>query len=127
SWYRRRSAAESAAPRASATSLGSSAGPGDVTRAVLPEAGAASEANTTSTSASFAIALDAPASARRKLSMRSATSGLADDAFRQVLAEHALIIFGDQRAFGLIALVEEAHPERVADVAEDVRVLGPAD
>src|SRR5699024_7057124 len=54
-------------------------------------------------------------------------SGLADDAFGQILAEYALVIFGDQRALGLVALVEEADAEGVTDVAEDMRVLRPAD
>src|SRR5205085_8588698 len=123
--------AESAAPRASATSRGSSPGPGEGTRAVLPDAGATSDANTTSTSGSCAIARDAPASARRKRSIFSATgaslAGLPDHALRKILAEHPLIIFGDQRPFGFIALVQEADPERVADVSENVRVLRPAD
>src|SRR5205085_1495025 len=123
--------AESAAPRASATSRGSSAGPGEGTRAVLPDAGATSDANTISTSGSCAIARDAPASARRNRSIFSATrvslAGLPDHALRKILAEYPLVIFGDQRALALVALVQEAHPEGVADVAEDVRVLRPAD
>src|SRR4028118_2360035 len=48
-------------------------------------------------------------------------------AFRQVLAEDPLVIFGDQRPFGLVALVEEGEAEGEADVVEDERVLSPAD
>src|SRR3954453_18637166 len=55
------------------------------------------------------------------------TSRLAHHAFGQVLAEHALIIFSDQRPLRLVALVEEADPEGVADVAKNMRVLRPAD
>jgi len=58
--------AESAAPRASATSFGSSPGPGDGTRAARAAGEAVSDANTTSSSGVLAIALAAPASARRK-------------------------------------------------------------
>src|SRR5206468_2845556 len=115
SWWRSLSATASAAPRASATSRGSSAGPGEATRAVLPVAGALSDAKMTSTSGSRAIARAAPARERRKRSMRSAIlAGFADHAFGQVFAKHPLIIFGDQRPFGFVALVQEADAEGVA-------------
>jgi len=45
---------------------------GEATRAVFPDAGAASDAKTTSTSGSRAIARAAPASARRNKSIFSA-------------------------------------------------------
>ena len=48
---------------------GSSAGPGDGTRAVLPEGAATSDAKITSTSGSLAMAREAPARARRKSSV----------------------------------------------------------
>ncbi len=48
-------------------------------------------------------------------------------AAHQVAAEAALIVLGDDRALGLVALVQEGHPEPEADVAEDARVLGPGD
>src|SRR5436305_11292332 len=54
-------------------------------------------------------------------------SSLPHDAFGQVLAEHALIIFGDGGPLRLVAFVEEGEPEGEADVAEDERVLRPAD
>ena len=47
-------------------------------------------------------------------------------AFGQVLAEHALIIFGDQRPLGLVAFVEEGEAEGEADVVEDQRRSAPS-
>src|SRR3546814_2341411 len=47
---------------------------------------------------------------------------LADDALGQILAEHALIIFGDQRALGLVAFVEERQPEREAEDRKSTRL-----
>src|SRR3546814_14079369 len=46
-------------------------------------------------------------------------------AFGQILAEDALIIFGHQRPFRLIAFVEEAKAEGEADILEDQRILRP--
>ena len=48
-------------------------------------------------------------------------------ALRQFLAEGALVELGDHRALQLVALVEEGQPERHADIAEDLGVLGPGD
>src|SRR6218665_2665199 len=93
-----------------------------------------SEVKLSSTSASPAMARVAPAKARRKASrglssaIAAASAGsLTDHALRQILAEHALIIFRHGRALGLVAFVEEGQPEREADIVEDERVLRPAD
>src|SRR5687768_17495997 len=56
-----------------------------------------------------------------------ASSRLRRHAFGQVLAEDALVIFGDQGPLSLVAFVEEGEAEGEADVVEDERVLGPAD
>src|SRR3990170_2322702 len=125
-----RSAAASAAPRASDTSRGSSDGPGDGTRAVFPDAGPGSAAK--AISRSRAMARDAPASTRRNWSrgaglVMPARSHVPDDAFGEIRSKHALVIFGDQGPLRLVALVEEGHAESIADVAEDERVLRPGD
>src|SRR5215471_3707760 len=46
-------------------------------------------------------------------------------AFRQLLAETALIELCDRLALELVALVDEGHAECEADIAEDIGVLGP--
>src|SRR5205814_6822803 len=47
---------------------------------------------------------------------------------RQLDAEAALIELRDRLALQLVALVDEGHPEREADVAaEDLGILGPGD
>src|SRR5919106_118979 len=85
---------------------------------------------------SRAIARQVAAIARWKPSRRSLPSGLidgasalrhggADRALDQLGAEATLVVLGDDRALGLVALVEEGEPEGEADVAEDDRVLGP--
>src|SRR5690242_10871982 len=50
-----------------------------------------------------------------------------DGSAGDVLAEAALEVLGDDRAFGLVALVQEGDAERIADILEDHVVLGPAD
>ncbi len=50
-----------------------------------------------------------------------------DGAFRQFLAEAALVELGDQRPLELVALVDERGAEGEADVAEDLGILGPRD
>src|SRR5271165_5448334 len=50
-----------------------------------------------------------------------------EGAFRQLLPEAALIEFGHQRAFELVALVEEGEAKGEADVPEDLGVLDPGD
>src|SRR3546814_15647550 len=44
----------------------------------------------------------------------------------QVLAEYALIIFGDDHPLRLVALVEEGQAKGEAEVVEDRGILGPA-
>src|SRR5580692_10068748 len=48
-----------------------------------------------------------------------------DAGFRQLGAEAALVVFGDGRAFHLVAFVEEGHPETKGQIAEYAGVLGP--
>ena len=59
----------------------------------------------------------------------SQTSGLfhrhAGRAFGQFLAKAALIEFGDGLAFQLVTLVQEREVEGIADIAENLGVLGP--
>ena len=47
--------------------------------------------------------------------------------FRQLRIEAALIEFGDQRPFQLVAFVEEGDAEGKADIAEDLGVFRPGD
>ena len=48
-------------------------------------------------------------------------------ALRQLFAEAALIELRHLRALQLIALVQKRHPERKADIVENLGVLGPGD
>src|SRR5687768_8286899 len=85
-----------------------------------------------SSSRSRAIARAAPAITRRNSSrgagfVMPGSSNLACDAFGKVGPEHPLVIFRDQRPFRFVALVDERDPKGVADIAEDERVLRPAD
>src|SRR6516164_217233 len=72
--------------------------------------------------------------ARRRLPLiaRSGTSNASaqrdvERALRQLLPEAALIEFSHQRAFELVAFVEEGQAEREADILEDFGVFRPRD
>src|SRR5919106_1265080 len=117
SWWRRRSEAPSASPRRRARS-----------RAVMARRGGGQ--------CSAGGSLAHRPIARWKPSRRSLPSGLidgasalrhggADRALDQLGAEATLVVLGDDRALGLVALVEEGEPEGEADVAEDDRALCP--
>ena len=51
--------------------------------------------------------------------------GGVDRALRQLDAEAALIVLGDDRALGLVTLVQKRQPEGKADIAEDQGILRP--
>src|SRR5690606_4946825 len=61
---------------------------------------------------------------RSKTASRSHEGG-AGGAFHEFLAEAALIVLGDDRPLGLVALVEEGNAEGEGDFAENLGVFRP--
>src|SRR5271169_1024933 len=152
SWQASRSAIESAWPRTMAASRSLSRRGGSGRRTLPPARPGRSEAKLTSSSPLPAMARRHTPTARlngsvgaslallfglmfefialllsRKRERRLLGERHVDRALRQFLAEAALIEFRHQRTFELVTFVDEGQPERKADVAEDLGVLGPGD
>src|SRR5690606_11265661 len=145
SWQARLSAMESPRPRVTATSILEGFFGSSGSRARLPASAGRSLAKPTSSSLSPEIARMHTVTERLKASVSEPFFGLlrvlspgpaiggllskhdVGRAFRQVLAEGALIELGHHRPLQLVALVQEGQPESHADIAEDLGVLGPGD
>ena len=116
-------------------SLGSSLlGKGNRTRSPLTP-GVSAE-NVTSNSDSSAIARKQDATARLKLSIGGspsvamAVSSIYCDygaRLRQFFAKAALVVFGNNRPFHLVALVKESDTKGETTILEDIGVLGPGE
>src|SRR3989442_3286882 len=148
-WQPSRNAIESAWPRTMAASRVLSLRGGSGSRALPAASPGRSAANPTSSSGRLAIARRQPATARLNGSVGASLPGFfglvleliaiaspgrsncalaqrdVHRGFGKLGVEAALIEFGDDRPFQLIALVEKRDAEREAEVAENLRVLRP--